>query len=149
MNNIKNLGNTKPSIITKIKVEKCLRKILEAQNYILNNKQGLQVLGPDIKAVKNNEATYVEIIGLAKSGLEKAGDFYEAFFRSFLWLNEEDCKYCAIAMPAVLRRNIDIRARLYKEAWKRLANAFPEFEIWLVNIEKETYQKTSWIAWLK
>jgi hypothetical protein len=52
-------------------------------------------------------------------------------------------------MPESLRKILPIKAKIYKEAWKRIAKVFPELEIWLVDIEDKKYQRTSWIYWLK
>ncbi|MFC2159986.1 hypothetical protein ACFLQS_04655, partial [Actinomycetota bacterium] len=75
-------------------------------------------------------------------------DFYEIFFKSLSRLNNKDCDHCIIAIPESLRKFLYIRAKIYKVAWERITEAFPELEIWLVDIENKKYQKTSWNYWL-
>ena len=138
-----------PSIITNIETENCLRELLKKEGYQLSNKRGLGKLGSDIKANKDNEDLYIEVIGFEEQGLERVKDFYEAFFQAVSRLNNKDCKHCIIAMPERVRKSLPIRAKIYKVAWERIAKAFPELEIWLVDVENEKYQRTSWIYWLE
>jgi hypothetical protein len=138
-----------PTIITNIETENCLRGILQKEGYKLSNKTGLGKLGPDIKAARDNEDLYIEVIGSEESSLERVKDFYEAFFQTISSLNNRDCKHCIIAIPESSRKILPIRAKIYKIAWERIAKAFPELEIWLVDIENKKYQRTSWIYWLE
>ena len=133
---------------TNTEIENCLRELLIKEGYKLRNKIGLFKLGPDIKATKDNENWYIEVIGSEGSGLERVKDFYEAFFSSLSRLNNKDCNHCIIAIPESLRKFLYIRARIYKVAWERIAKVFPEFEIWIVDIENKKYQRTSWAYWL-
>ncbi len=135
--------------ITSNDTEKCLRDILNAEGYELNDKRGLGKLGPDILAVKEKEILRIEVIGYSESALERNDFFYRAFFRAISRLNEKDCKYCIIAMPYVYKKYLPVKARIYRIAWKRIASAFPELEIWLVDISRKKYHRTSWISWLK
>lgn len=144
MNNIQT-----QTVISNTDTENCLREVLESEGYRLNSKKGLGRLGPDIKAVKENEILHIEVIGYAESGLERVGDFYEAFFSSLSRLNDKDCRHCIIAMPLQSKKLMPIRAKMHKVAWKRIAEVFPELEIWLVDIENKKYQRTAWISWLK
>ena len=137
-----------PSIITNIETENCLRELLKKEGYKLRSKGGLSKLGSDIKATKDNEDLYIEVIGFEEQGLERVKDFYEAFFQAVSRLNNKDCKHCIIAMPERVRKSLPIRAKIYKVAWERIAKAFPELEIWLVDVENRKYQKTSWVYWL-
>ncbi|MGZ5486092.1 MAG: hypothetical protein ACXWFB_09325 [Nitrososphaeraceae archaeon] len=138
-----------PSIITNIETENCLRELLIKEGYKLGKKSGLGKLGSDIKANKNNEDWYIEVIGFEEAGLERVKDFYEAFFQSISRLNNKECKHCIIAMTESSRKSLPIRAKIYKVAWERIAKVFPELEIWLVDIENKKYQRTPWIYWLE
>ncbi len=138
-----------PSTITNTETENCLRELLKIEGYKLNDKSGLGKLSSDIKATKDNEDFYIEVIGFEEAGLERIKDFYEAFFQAVSRLNNKDCKHCIIAMPENSKKSLPIRAKIYKVAWERIAKAFPELEIWLVNVENKKYQKTSWIYWLE
>jgi hypothetical protein len=134
---------------TNTEIESCLRELLIEEGYKLNSKKGLAKLGPDIKAAIGDENWYIEVIGYTESGIERVGDFYEAFFRAISRLNNKDCKHCIIAIPFITKKILPIRAKIYKVAWERIANVFPELELWLVDMENKKYQKTSWISWLK
>ncbi len=138
-----------PITTSNIETENYLRELLQKEGYKLSSKTGLGKLGPDIKAAKDNEDLYIEIIGSAESSLERVNDFYEAFFQTISRLNNIDCKHCIIAMPESSRKMLPIRAKIYKVAWERIAKAFPELEIWLVDIENKKYQRTSWMYWLE
>jgi hypothetical protein len=138
-----------PNIVTNTETENCLRELLQKEGYKLRSKMGLGKLGPDIKAAKDNEDLYIEVIGSEESGLVRVKDFYGAFFQTISRLNNKDCRHCIIAMPESSRKMLPIRAKIYKVAWERIAKAFPELEIWLVDIENKKYQKTSWIYWLE
>ena len=134
--------------VTNIETENCLRELLKEEGYKLSSKVGLGKLGPDIKATKDNEAWYIEVIGFKEQDPERVKDFYEAFFQVISRLNNKDCKHCIIAIPESSRKSLPIRAKIYKVAWERIAKAFPELEIWLVDIENKKYQRTPWIYWL-
>ena len=137
-----------PSTITNTEAENCLRELLKKEGYKLSSKRGLGKLGSDIKATKNSEYWYIEVIGFEESGIDRVKDFYEAFFQAVSRLNNKDCKHCIIAMPESSRKSLPIRAKIYKVAWERIAKVFPELEIWLVDIENKKYQRTPWIYWL-
>ena len=133
---------------TNSEIENCLRDLLEKEGYKLRSKKGLFRLGPDIKATKDNENWYIEIAGSEEVGLERVEDFYKVFFRTISRLNNKDSDHCVIAVPENLRKFLYIRARIYRVAWKRIAKAFPELEIWIVDSENKKYQRTSWVYWL-
>jgi len=135
-------------IITNTETEKSLREILRKEGYRLNSKKGLNKLGCDIKAQKDNEDWYIEVIGFEKTNTGIVKDFYEAFFQSISRLNDKDCKHIVIAMPKQSRKILPIRAKIYKVAWERISQVFPELEIWLVDIDNKKYQRTPWIYWL-
>ena len=52
-------------------------------------------------------------------------------------------------MPSLAERGLPKRASQYGEAWTRIGEAFPELQIWLVDVDKFSYTKTSWNCWLK
>ena len=118
--------NPPANTITNTDTENTLREILKNESYKLNSKKGLEKLGPDIRAVKDNEVLRIEVIGYFDSSLKRAEDFYMAFFRAISRLNEKDCQYCIIAMPSIHKKFLSIKARFYRIAWRRIASAFPE-----------------------
>jgi hypothetical protein len=137
-----------PSSSPNIEVGNCLKELLIEEGYRFGIKKGLGKLGPDIKASRDSENWYIEVIAYEDSGIERVQDFFQAFFQVVSRLNNKDCKHCIIAMPESSRKLLPIRAKIYKIAWERIAQVFPELEIWLVDVENKKYQKTSWIYWL-
>lgn len=137
-----------PAIVKNEDAEAYLRELLEAQGYELNVPRAYGETGVDILATKDNEEWHIEVIGYKSSGPARAKDFYEAFFRIVSRLND-DATHCVIALPEQARAGLPARARQHRIAWSRIAQAFPELEIWLVDVENRVYQRTSWIEWLR
>lgn len=67
---------------------------------------------------------------------------------SILCLNKS-ATHCVIALPKLFERGLPQRAKHYGVACKRIGEAFPELEIWLIDVENKTYKKTEWNSWLK
>ncbi len=89
---------------------------------------------------------HVEVIGYKSSGPARAKDFYEGFFRTVSRLNYEKV-HCVLALSHRAGTGLPARARQHRIAWIRLAEAFPESEIWIVNTETRTYKRTAWLQW--
>jgi hypothetical protein len=136
-------------MITNTEIEDCLRGLLKEEGYQLSSRKGLYLLGPDIKATRDEEVFYIEVTGFEELGIERVKDFCQAFFQALSRLNNSDCKHIVIAVPEAMRKTLPIRARIYKIAWERIADSFPELEIWLVDTENKSYERTSWRYWLK
>lgn len=134
-------------IIKNEDVENSLRDILEAEDYELSKLRGLGETGVDILATKDQEKIHIEVIGYKSSGSARAKDFYEAFFRAVSRLNT-GATYCVIALPDRFETGLPQRAKQHEIAWKRIGDAFPELEIWLIDVENKTYKKTEWNSWL-
>lgn len=128
--------------------EDCLREALEAQGYELNPPRAHGETGVDILASKGDREWHIEVIGYKSSGPARAKDFYEVFFRAVSRLND-GAIYCVIAIPEQARAGLPARARQHRVAWTRIAQAFPELEIWLVDVEARDYQRTAWMEWLR
>ncbi|MCH8907529.1 MAG: hypothetical protein IH840_10605 [Candidatus Heimdallarchaeota archaeon] len=96
---------------------------------------------------KNNEDLHIEVIGYKKTGPARAKDFYEIFFRAVSRLNN-GAQNCVIALPKQFGVGLPARAGQHRVAWERIGEAFPELEIWLVDVDKGSYKKTSWVYWL-
>ena len=135
-----------PSIVRNDDTENCLREILQGEGYDLTPRRGIGETGVDIVAKKGSEEFHIEVIGHKSSGPARAKDFYEAFFRAVSRL-KDGAKRCVIAMPHLAKRGLPARARQYGVAWERIGIAFPELQIWLVNVEKKTYEKSEWNRW--
>jgi hypothetical protein len=134
--------------ITKTEVKNCLEELLENEGYAIRKKIGLFQLGPDIKASKDDKNWYIEVIGSEGSRREMVNDFYAVFFRAVSRLNNKDCHHCIITVPEILSKFLYIRARIYRVAWERIAENFPELEIWTVDTKNKTYRRTSHTYWL-
>ena len=52
-----------------------------------------------------------------------------------------------MTLPIRFGRGMNQRACHYGKAWKRIGDAFPELEIWLINIEKNKYETHKWNDW--
>jgi hypothetical protein len=129
-------------------VEAVLRKLLPRQSYELRNPPRRKgQTGADILAQKNGRLTAVECIGFQDIPPLRSKQFYEAFFRAISRL-EQGVEECVMALPQRFGSGMERRARHYGIAWKRIAEAFPELEIWLVDTETSRYVRTKWGDWL-
>ena len=132
------------NMIKNKEVEKSLRHILESEGYKLEipeRKYG--ETGVDIIASKDGEEWHIEVIGYKKSPPARSKDFYEVFFRSISRL-KDGAKNVVIALPERFRKGLPQRVQQYGIAWQRIGTAFPELEIWFVDIENNKLKKTKW-----
>lgn len=129
-------------------VEKSLRKMLEDYDYKLSKPKNWGDTGVDILATKDGETFHIEVIGYKSSGPARAKDFYEIFFRAVSRLND-GATHCVIALPNLFEKGLSQRAKQHEIAWKRIGDAFPELDIWLIDVENKGYKKTKWKSWLK
>ena len=134
--------------ITNPETENCLRKLLKNEGYTLSDIKAHGETGTDIIAIKNKKELHIEVIGYKKTGPARAKDFYEVFFRAVSRLNNNNCKSCIIALPDNFKIGFPQRVKQHEIAWQRIANAFPELEIWLVDTINNRYIKTYWKDWL-
>ena len=128
--------------------EVCLRELLRKEGYALSRRRVHGETGVDVLATKDGEESHIEVIGYKSSPPARAKDFYESFFRAVSRLND-GATHCVIALPAQFGRGLHTRAAQHREAWKRIGHAFPELEIWLVDVENTKYQGTAWARWLE
>lgn len=133
--------------VTGDQVESVLRGLLPEQGYEINNpRREYGETGADIIATKDAEKVFIECIGFQKVPPLRSKQFYEEFFRAVSRL-KDGAKRCVMALPIRFGRGMNQRARHYGKAWKRIGDAFPELEIWLVNVEKNTYETHKWNDW--
>jgi len=52
-----------------------------------------------------------------------------------------------MALPIRFKNGMNQRAEHYGEAWKRIGNAFPELEVWFVDVENDVYEEHKWKDW--
>lgn len=135
-----------PSIISSKTVETVLRKLLLKEGYRLTKPRVNGETGVDIIAKRKSEILYIEIISFKSSGHARSRDFFQAFFRAVSRLDKKG-SICAIALPERFQRGLPNRVKQYNEAWRRIGIAFPELEIWLIDVDRKTCKRTKWGAW--
>lgn len=125
-------------------VEDCIRELLKADGFRLSAKRTRNgETGVDVLAEKLNDRIDIEVIGYKSTGSARSKDFFEVFFRAISRL-KDGAKRCVIAMPSSAELGLPQRAKHYGAAWMRLGNAFPELEIWLVNLTEKRIKKLRW-----
>lgn len=128
-------------------VEFTLRKCLEADGYGLTPLRLNGETGVDIIASKAGESLHIEVIGFKDSPPARSKDFYEVFFRAISRLKDGATRI-VIALPERFSQGLHQRAAVYGSAWQRLGEAFPELEIWLIDLQQKSYRRTTWAEWL-
>jgi hypothetical protein len=136
------------AIVSSKAVEDCLRQILQAAGYKISAERRPGETGVDILATKAGTRLFIEAIAYKQSAPARAKDFYEIFFRVAARLND-GAKRCIIALPSRFGVGLPARALHHRIAWQRIATAFPEIEIWLVDTADRTYTRTKWGDWLE
>ncbi len=135
-----------PAIVSSDEVEECLRSCLAGEGYSLTPKKAHGQTGVDLVASRDAEQSHIEVIAFKDSPPARAKDFFEAFFRAVSRL-DVGAMHCVIALAKRAEEGLPARARQYQVAWLRIADAFPELEIWLVDTAAGTYRRTSWRDW--
>ena len=129
-------------------VDISLRSALEKQGYKLTPERQHGETGVDILATKNSEQIHIEVIGYKLKGETRSKDFFEVFFRAVSRLND-GAKKCVIALPCQWKKGFSRRVANYKIAWERIGKAFPEVEIWFVDVDMQSYEIMKWCDCLK
>ena len=133
--------------VTGEQVESILRELLLQRGYELLNKPRTQgETGADIIAKENNIVVFIECIGFQKVPPLRSKQFYEVFFRAISRL-KNGAKKCVLALPVRFKNGMNQRAEQYGEAWKRIGDAFPELEIWFVNVIEKAFEEYKWNDW--
>ena len=135
-----------PTPVKNEDVEQSLRGALAAEGFTMNPKLGHGETGVDILATRHDEQYHIEVIGYKKSPPARAKDFYESFFRAISRLNQ-GAVHCVIALAKPAEVGLPARAKQHRVAWLRIADTFPELEIWLVDTTKEQYWRSTWREW--
>jgi hypothetical protein len=139
--------NEMPALVTSAAIETCLRTCLSREGYELSPTRRHGETGVDIEARQGPVFIAIEVIGFKSSPPARAKDFYESFFRAVSRLNGNATR-CAIAMPSRFSQGLPARANQHRVAWLRIAQAFPELEIWLVDLESQSYRASKWGDWI-
>lgn len=135
-----------PAIVSNAEVEKCLRGILKGEGFSLTPQRSHGQTGVDVIATRGNETYHIESVGYKAKGPARAKDFYEGFFRVMSRLND-GATHCILALSHKAETGLPARAKQHRVAWLRIADAFPELGIWLVDTEARTYRRTTWREW--
>ncbi len=136
-----------PLVVQNSELETSLRTMLERDGYVLSPERGHGETGVDIIARKATDEIHIEVIGYKAKGQTRAKDFFECFFRTVSRI-DDGAKRCVMALHKQAERGLPARACQYGEAWKRIDIAFPELEVWLVDLEADSYRVTTWGEWL-
>ena len=123
--------------------ETALRAILQNEGWELSRERGHGETGTDIIAQSSEETIHIEVIGYKRPPGARAMDFYQVFFRTVSRLNLGATK-CVMAMPSEFGRGLASRVNQHRVAWVRIARAFPELELWLVNVIDGEIERLSW-----
>ena len=133
--------------VTGEQVESVLRRLLPQRGYELLNKPRMKgETGADIISRNGDMQVFIECIGFQERPPIRSKQFYEVFFRAISRL-KDGADRCVIALPLRFKRGMNQRANHYGEAWKRIGNAFPELEMWFVNVKGNIYEEHSWNDW--
>jgi predicted transport protein len=128
-------------------VESVLRRLLPQRGYdLLNKPRSKGETGADIIEKKNNEDVFIECIGYQENPPLRSKQFYEGFFRTVSRLKDGAAR-CVLALPTGFNKGKKQRAKQYGEAWTRIGHAFPELEIWPVNVTENSYYECKWNDW--
>lgn len=128
-------------------VESVLRRLLSQRGYeLLNKPRAHGETGADIIAKKGRVRVFIECIGFQENPPLRSKQFYECFFRAISRLKDGATR-CVLALPTRFNKGRKRRAKQYGEAWKRIGNAFPELEIWSVNVTEEVCEEHKWNDW--
>ncbi len=132
-----------PAKMSNADVEDCLRACLADEGYSLTPKRSHGQTGVDIVASKGDAQYHIEVVGYKESGPARAKNFFEAFFRAVSRLNDHAI-HCVIAVSTFAETGLPARAGQHRVAWLRIADAFPELEIWLGDTAAGTCKRTTW-----
>ena len=136
-----------PTLVTSHQVEEVLREMLAAEGYSVSLPRVKGETGVDLLAERGADCVHIETVSHKSSPPTRARDFFEVFFRAVSRL-DDGAAHCVIALPHLSARGLPARARQYRTAWQRIAEAFPELAIWVVNAENRRVERTTWLEWL-
>ena len=111
---------------------------------MLSRERGYGETGADIIARQDDTEIHIEVIGYKKQGPMRGKDFFEEFFRAVSRLNNPNVTTCVMAMPKEFGLGLRTRANNHRVAWERIGDAFPELEIWLVDVANNEVERLLW-----
>jgi hypothetical protein len=136
-----------PVPVANAEVERCLRDCLEADGFTLSRARTHGERGVDILARKGEDEYHIEVIGYKAAPPMRAKDFFGAFFQAVSRL-DQGATHCVIAQASSAKVGMPERAGQKRTAWLRIAEAFPELELWFVDTADRTYERTTWRQWV-
>ena len=136
-----------PSDPTNKQTETVLRTVLEAEGYALSAWRPHGGTGTDVVASRGEERLHIEVIGFKSSPPARSLDFFQMFFQAVSRL-DLNATACVMALPARFERGLPQRVSQHAVAWQRIADAFPELQIWLVDTDAGAIERTDWSDWL-
>lgn len=133
--------------VTGEQVEEVLRERLVSEGFrLLNPPREHGETGADIVAERDGSMVVIECIGFQDVPPLRSKQFFELFFRALSRIGQ-GAPRAVMALPQRFGRGLNQRARQYGTAWRRVGDAFPELEIWLVDVEARTYERRRWNDW--
>ena len=125
-----------------------LRTALQKQGYKVSPRRPFGAHGADVIAEKDDEKVVVEVIGYKSAGPSRRSDFAVAFWVAIGRVDDYPGAQVAIAMPSQFGEGLGARLDPRRAAWKRIGKAFPELEIWLVDVLNKDYERYPWMQLL-
>lgn len=135
-------------LITSAQVDEAVRQVLVADGFQVSESKANGETGVDLLATRPGKTWHIETIAYKVAPWQRSYDFYASFFRAMSRL-KDGATSIAIALPADFGTGLAQRASHYGEGWRRIGDAFPELEIWLVDCATPTITRSSWSSWLQ
>jgi hypothetical protein len=112
---------------------------------LANNARGDRP-GPDYVVQVGERRVAVEVIGHKHNGVSRTNDFRSAFFQLLTRLDDPAGTpgRLALAMPIVHVRGSRDRRTGMNAAWERIGEAFPELEVWYLDMRKRDVYPVTW-----
>lgn len=125
-------------------VEQVIRNYLERKGCMLSYPKKSGETGVDIIATRGDSTWLVEVIGFQSHPPTRSREFYEAFFRVISRDKGNPDDILAIGLPKRFKNGIRQRKSQYAVAWPKLGKAFPNLQLWYVDIESGTVEEYPW-----
>ena len=122
-----------------------LRAALQRKGYSILPKRPFGAQGADIVAEKGDEKLVAEVIGYKAAGPSRRSDFAVASWAAIGRVDQHPNTKVAIALPSQFIQGFGARLDSRRGVWKRIGTAFPELEIWFVDVTLQDYERYPWI----
>lgn len=126
-------------------VEKIVRAHLTQQGYSLTNAQRKHgETGCDVIAAREGARVFVEVIGFQSVPSIRSREFYECFFRVISRDQGKPNDRLVMALPKRFADGMKKRQQHYGLAWEKIGTAFPNLEIWYVDVNGCSVDERPW-----